>query len=104
MSSDRRKKVGVKLVFRIAKEKTKKKAKKIWRELETRYLPSNVRENDHYESRGLMVWAGIKLDGRTHPHVFERHTVTAVRYRDELYTSALCVGALCSPFQECSWL
>ena len=31
-----------------------------------------------------MVWASILLDGRTHLHVFERGTVTAVRYRDEV--------------------
>ncbi|GFV20105.1 uncharacterized protein TNCV_4194041 [Trichonephila clavipes] len=31
-----------------------------------------------------MVWAGITLDDRTHLHVFERGTVTAMRYRDEV--------------------
>ncbi|GBN24069.1 hypothetical protein AVEN_27890-1 [Araneus ventricosus] len=31
-----------------------------------------------------MVWAGIMLDGRTPLHVFERGTVTGVRYRDEI--------------------
>ncbi|GBM22200.1 hypothetical protein AVEN_225086-1, partial [Araneus ventricosus] len=51
----------------------------IWREPETRYLPSNVREIDHYGGGGLMVWAGIMLDGRTPLHVFERGTVTGVR-------------------------
>ncbi|GBM57215.1 Glutathione S-transferase 1, isoform C [Araneus ventricosus] len=56
----------------------------IWRELGTRYLPSNVREIDHYGGGGLMVWAGIMLDGRTPLHVFERGTVTGVRYRDEI--------------------
>ncbi|GBM45040.1 Transposable element Tc1 transposase [Araneus ventricosus] len=34
--------------------------------------------------RGLMVWAGIMLDGRTPLHIFERVTVTGVRYRDEI--------------------
>ncbi|GBL80570.1 Transposable element Tcb2 transposase [Araneus ventricosus] len=55
----------------------------IWRELGTRYLPSNVRKIDHYGVGGLMVWAGIMLDGRTPLHVFERGTVTGVRHRDE---------------------
>ncbi|GBM55183.1 Transposable element Tc1 transposase [Araneus ventricosus] len=50
----------------------------------TRYLPSNVREIDHYGGGGLMIWAGIMLDGRTALHVFERGTVTGVRYRDEI--------------------
>ncbi|GBN53458.1 hypothetical protein AVEN_38562-1 [Araneus ventricosus] len=56
----------------------------IWREPGTRYLPSNVREIDHYGGGGLMVWAGIMLDGRTPLHVFERGTVTGSRYRDEI--------------------
>ncbi|GBM70274.1 hypothetical protein AVEN_63921-1 [Araneus ventricosus] len=56
----------------------------IWREPGTRYLPSNVCEIDHYGGGGLMVWAGIMLDGQTPLHVFERGTVTGVRYRDEI--------------------
>ncbi|GBM62442.1 Transposable element Tcb2 transposase [Araneus ventricosus] len=56
----------------------------IWREPGTRYLPSNAREIDHYGGGGLMVWAGIMLDGRTPLHVFERGSVTGVRYRDEI--------------------
>ncbi|GBM84805.1 hypothetical protein AVEN_217791-1 [Araneus ventricosus] len=56
----------------------------IWREPGTHYLPSNVREIDHYGGGGLMVWAGIMLDDRTPLHVFERGTVTGVRYRDEI--------------------
>ncbi|GBN98117.1 Transposable element Tcb2 transposase [Araneus ventricosus] len=56
----------------------------IWRKPGTSYLPSNVREIDHYGGRGLIVWAGIMLDGRTPLHVFERGTVTGVRYRDEI--------------------
>ncbi|GBN89464.1 hypothetical protein AVEN_258462-1 [Araneus ventricosus] len=56
----------------------------IWREPGTHYLPSNVREIDHYGEGGLMVWAGIMLDGRTPLHVFERGTVIGARYRDEI--------------------
>ncbi|GBM63793.1 Transposable element Tcb2 transposase [Araneus ventricosus] len=56
----------------------------IWREPGTRYLPSNVREIDLYGGGGLMVWAGLMLDDRTPLHVFERGTVTGVRYRDEI--------------------
>ncbi|GBM77396.1 hypothetical protein AVEN_213857-1 [Araneus ventricosus] len=56
----------------------------IWREPGNRYLPSNVREIHHYGGGGLMVWAGIMLDGRTPLHVFERGTVSGVRYRDEI--------------------
>ncbi|KFM74688.1 Transposable element Tcb2 transposase, partial [Stegodyphus mimosarum] len=32
-----------------------------------------------------MVWAGIMLDGRTPFHVFDRGSVTGVRYRDEVW-------------------
>ncbi|GBN25544.1 hypothetical protein AVEN_166142-1 [Araneus ventricosus] len=56
----------------------------IWRESGTCYLPSSVREIDHYGGGGLMVWTGIMLDGRTPLHVFERGTVTGERYRDEI--------------------
>ncbi|GBO12845.1 Transposable element Tcb2 transposase [Araneus ventricosus] len=56
----------------------------IWREPGTRYLPSNVREIDHYGGGGIIVWACIMLDGRVPLHVFERGTVTGVRYRDEI--------------------
>ncbi|GBM52115.1 Transposable element Tcb2 transposase [Araneus ventricosus] len=56
----------------------------IWREPGTRYLHSNVREIDHYGGGGLMVWAGIMLDGRTPLHVIKRGTVTGVSYRDEI--------------------
>ncbi|GBM64168.1 Transposable element Tcb2 transposase [Araneus ventricosus] len=55
----------------------------IWREPGIRYLPSNVREIDHCGGEGLMVWAGM-LEVRTPLHVFERGTVTGVRYRDEI--------------------
>ncbi|GBL74382.1 hypothetical protein AVEN_235350-1 [Araneus ventricosus] len=38
----------------------------------------------HYGGGSLMVWAGIMLDVRTPLHVFERDTVTGVRFRDEI--------------------
>ncbi|GBM10610.1 Transposable element Tc1 transposase [Araneus ventricosus] len=63
----------------------------IWREPGTRYLPSNVREIDHYGGGGLMVWASIMSDGRTPLHVFERGTVTDVRYRDEILEPYVCL-------------
>ncbi|GFX99123.1 chorion peroxidase [Trichonephila clavipes] len=50
----------------------------------TLYLPSSAREIDHYYGGGLMIRAGITLDGRSHLHVFARDTVTAVKYRDEV--------------------
>jgi len=56
----------------------------IWREPGTRYLPSNVREIDHYGGSGVMVWGGIMEDRRTRLHVFDRGSVNGVRYRDEV--------------------
>ncbi|GFY05757.1 transposable element Tcb2 transposase [Trichonephila clavipes] len=56
----------------------------IWREAGTRYMPSNVQEIDHYGSGASMVWAGIKLDGRTHLHVFERGNSDYERYQDKV--------------------
>ncbi|KFM74611.1 Transposable element Tc3 transposase, partial [Stegodyphus mimosarum] len=54
----------------------------IWREPGIRYLPFNVLEINNYG--GVMVWAGIMLDGRTPLHVLDRGSVTGVRYRDEV--------------------
>jgi transposase len=56
----------------------------IWRESGTRYHPTNIRERDRYGGGGLMVWAGIMLDGRTPLHIFDGGTLTAQRYRDEI--------------------
>ncbi|GBM88907.1 hypothetical protein AVEN_85940-1 [Araneus ventricosus] len=63
----------------------------IWIEPGTRYLPSNVREIDHYGGGGLMVWVGNMLDRRTPLHVFERGTMTGVRYRDEILEPYVCL-------------
>ncbi|GFX46276.1 DDE_3 domain-containing protein [Trichonephila clavipes] len=38
-----------------------------------------------------MVWAGIMLDDRTPLHVFERGSVTGVRYRDEVLEPCVCL-------------
>ncbi|GFV83453.1 transposable element Tcb2 transposase [Trichonephila clavipes] len=55
-----------------------------WREPGILYLPYNIREIDSYGAGGLMVRAGIMLDGRAPHHVFERGSVTGVRHRDEV--------------------
>ncbi|GFY35949.1 hypothetical protein TNCV_4843211 [Trichonephila clavipes] len=53
----------------------------MWREPGTHYLPSNVREIDHNDGGGLMVWTGITFDGYTHHYIFERSSVAAMRGR-----------------------
>ncbi|GFX26600.1 DDE_3 domain-containing protein [Trichonephila clavipes] len=69
----------------------------IWREPRTRYLPFNVREINNYCGAGLMVWAGIMLDGGTSLHVFERDFLTDVRLRDEVLKPFLLFRGACSP-------
>ncbi|GFY19332.1 transposable element Tcb2 transposase [Trichonephila clavipes] len=56
----------------------------IWRERGTRFEPRNITERQHFPSRGVMVWAGIKMDGRTDLHFFDTGSVIAQRYRDEV--------------------
>ncbi|GFX69310.1 hypothetical protein TNCV_3564861 [Trichonephila clavipes] len=50
----------------------------------THYLSSNVREIDHYDSKGLIVWTGVTLVGC---YDYARGTVTAVRYTDKVLKS-----------------
>ncbi|KFM74153.1 Transposable element Tcb2 transposase, partial [Stegodyphus mimosarum] len=56
----------------------------IWRERGTRFEPRDISKRHHFPSRGVMVWAGIMLDGRTDLHFFDTGFVTGQRYRDEV--------------------
>lgn len=56
----------------------------IWREPGTRYRHSNIRERDRFGGGGIMVWAGIMLNGRTSLHVFEGGSLTGQTYRDRI--------------------
>ncbi|GFS94329.1 transposable element Tcb2 transposase [Trichonephila clavipes] len=56
----------------------------IWRERGTRFELRNITERHHFSSRGVMVWAGIMMDGRINLHFFETGSVTPQRYRDEV--------------------
>lgn len=58
----------------------------IWRKPETHYLPFNIPENNYKDSRswGLMVWAGILLDGRIPLTVFGKNSMACVRCRDDI--------------------
>ncbi|KFM75536.1 Transposable element Tc3 transposase, partial [Stegodyphus mimosarum] len=56
----------------------------IWRERGTRFETRNILERHHFPSRGVMVWAGIMMDGRTDLHFFHTGSVTGQRYRDEV--------------------
>ncbi|GFX35877.1 transposable element Tc1 transposase [Trichonephila clavipes] len=61
------------------------------------YLPSNVHEIHNYRGGGLMVWASIMLDGRSRLHVFERGSVTRVRFRDVLEPYIHLLRCACGP-------
>ncbi|GFY31241.1 transposable element Tcb2 transposase [Trichonephila clavipes] len=56
----------------------------IWRERGTRFEPRNITERHHFPSKGVMVWAGIMMDGRTDIHFFDTGSVTAQIYRDKV--------------------
>ncbi|GFX27438.1 transposable element Tcb2 transposase [Trichonephila clavipes] len=49
----------------------------IWRERGTRFEPRNITKRHHFPSRGVMVWAGIMMDGHTDLHFFDTGSVTA---------------------------
>lgn len=56
----------------------------VWREQNTRNNPSNILERHRYKGGGIMVWAGIILNGRTDLHIFSTATMNAEIYRDEV--------------------
>ncbi|KFM66068.1 Transposable element Tcb1 transposase, partial [Stegodyphus mimosarum] len=56
----------------------------IWREVETRFYPSNIKERHRNGGPGVPVWGGIMLNGRTELHVFDRGSVTGDRYCEEV--------------------
>ncbi|GBM14929.1 hypothetical protein AVEN_213272-1 [Araneus ventricosus] len=56
----------------------------IWQEQGTRYRALNIVERDHYRGGGLLVWAGIAMNGRTYLNVFAGGSDTVLRYLDEI--------------------
>ncbi|GFX84765.1 transposable element Tcb2 transposase [Trichonephila clavipes] len=56
----------------------------IWIERGTRFEPRSITKRHHFPSRGVMVWAGTMMDGRTDLYFFDTGSVTAQRYRDEV--------------------
>ncbi|GFV50946.1 transposable element Tcb2 transposase [Trichonephila clavipes] len=56
-------------------------------ERRTLFEPRNITERDHFPSRGVMVWAGIMMDGRKDLYFFDTGSVTAQRYTDEVLES-----------------
>ncbi|KFM63714.1 hypothetical protein X975_24464, partial [Stegodyphus mimosarum] len=56
----------------------------IWREVETRFYFSNIKERHRNGGPEVLVWRGIMLNGRTELHVFDRGSVTGDRYCEEV--------------------
>ncbi|GFW95055.1 transposable element Tcb2 transposase [Trichonephila clavipes] len=56
----------------------------IWREIGTRFYPSNIKERHHYAGPGVLGWVGIMLNGRTELHIFDRGSVIGDRYCEEV--------------------
>ncbi|GFU53795.1 transposable element Tcb2 transposase [Trichonephila clavipes] len=63
----------------------------IWRERGTHFESRNITEIHHFPSKGVMVWTGIMMDGRTDLHFFDTGSVTAQRYRDEVLEPYVCL-------------
>ncbi|GFX21923.1 transposable element Tcb1 transposase [Trichonephila clavipes] len=57
---------------------------RIWCKQGTRNLPQNITEHHAFRGGSIMMWAGISLGYRTDLHIFKRHSVTAIRYQDEV--------------------
>ncbi|GFW70694.1 transposable element Tcb2 transposase [Trichonephila clavipes] len=55
----------------------------IWRESGTAYR-QKISGKDRYPSCGIMVWAGIMINGRTRQHVVANGTMTGQLYIDEV--------------------
>ncbi|GFX62080.1 transposable element Tcb2 transposase [Trichonephila clavipes] len=56
----------------------------IWRESGTAYRPENIQEKDRYPTCSIIVWACIRINGRTRLHGVANGTMTGQRYIDEV--------------------
>ncbi|GFX83600.1 transposable element Tcb1 transposase [Trichonephila clavipes] len=65
----------------------------IWRESGTAYRPENIQEKDRYPTCSIMVWANIRINGRTHLHVVANGTMTGQRYIDEVLLPHDCLDS-----------
>ena len=56
----------------------------IWRERGTRNNPAFVHESVRFDGGGVMVYAGISMDGCTDLHIIRIGAFSCRRYRDEI--------------------
>ena len=58
---------------------------RVWRCRGECYVACNIILHDRLGSGSVMVWGGISFEGRTDLHVIANRTLTAFRYRDEIF-------------------
>ncbi|GFX80780.1 transposable element Tcb1 transposase [Trichonephila clavipes] len=51
-----------------------------WKEVKTRFHPSNITEKERYGGPGAVIWGGNMLHGWTKLHVFDKGSVTGDFY------------------------
>ncbi|GFW27209.1 transposable element Tcb2 transposase [Trichonephila clavipes] len=56
----------------------------IWRDRGSRNNPAFVHESVRFGGRGVLVYGGISIDGRTDLYIIRDGPLTARRYRDEI--------------------
>ncbi|KFM63155.1 Transposable element Tc1 transposase, partial [Stegodyphus mimosarum] len=57
----------------------------IWKEPGTRNTPTFVHESVQFGVGGVLVWAGIPINGRADLHIIRNGTSTSQRYRDDIF-------------------
>ncbi|GFS52275.1 transposable element Tcb2 transposase [Trichonephila clavipes] len=56
----------------------------VWRDRGSRNIPAFVHESVRFGGRGVLVYGGISIDGRTDLYIIRDGPLTACRYRDEI--------------------
>ena len=56
----------------------------MWRMHKERFDELNAAEHDGYGKSSVMVWQGIKVNGKTDLYAIENGTLTTLRYCNEI--------------------
>ncbi|GFU73390.1 transposable element Tc3 transposase [Trichonephila clavipes] len=57
------------------------------KEVGTKFHSGNIRERNRYIGSGVVIWRGTMLNEPTKLHVFDRGSLTGVRYRKKVNIS-----------------
>ena len=60
---------------------------RVWRSRGERYAACTIVQHDQFGGGSVMVWGGISMEGRTGLDRLETGTLTAIRYRDDIFQS-----------------